>query len=51
MIGWMPRAGKLVGEFERAEHVVGVGQRERRLAVGLGKLRELPMVSAPSSSE
>ena len=33
-------AGKLVGEFERAEHVVGVGQREGRLAVGLRELRE-----------
>ena len=25
-IGWMPRPAQLVGEFERAEHVVGVGQ-------------------------
>src|SRR5262245_6420955 len=31
----------LVGEFQRPEHVVGVGQRERRLAVGLGELTEL----------
>ena len=35
------RAAQLVGEFERPEHVVGVGERERGLAVGLGKLREL----------
>jgi hypothetical protein len=34
-------AGELVGELQRAEHVVGVGQRERRLAVGLGELRQL----------
>ena len=33
-------ARELVGEFERPEHVVGVGQRERRLAVGLRELRE-----------
>ncbi len=30
----------LVGELERAEHVVGVGERERRLPVGLGELGE-----------
>ena len=40
MIGWMPEPAELVGEFERAEHVVGVGQRQRRLAVGLGELGE-----------
>ena len=34
-------AGELLGEFERPEHVVGVGQRQRRLAVGLGELGEL----------
>ncbi len=28
----------LVGELQRPEHVVGVGQRERGLAVGLGEL-------------
>ena len=33
--------GHLVGEFQRAEHVVGVGQRQRRLLVGLGELGEL----------
>ena len=30
--------GELFGEFQRAEHVVGVGERERRLLVGLGEL-------------
>src|SRR5215470_14251076 len=34
-------ARHLVGEFQRPEHVVGVGQRECRLAVGLGELTEL----------
>ena len=34
-------AGHLVGEFQRPEHVVGVGQRQRRLAVGLGQFAEL----------
>ncbi len=33
-------AGKLVGEFQRPEHVVGIGERQRRLAVGLGELGE-----------
>ena len=33
-------ARHLLGEFQRAEHVVGVGQRQRRLAVFLGKLRQ-----------
>ena len=28
------------GEFQRAEHVVGVGQRQRRLAVFFGELRQ-----------
>ena len=37
-IGWMPAAGHLLGEFERAEHIVGVGQRQRRLPVGFGEL-------------
>ena len=31
-------AGEFFGEFERAEHVVGVGERQRRLLVGLGEL-------------
>ena len=30
--------GHLVGELKRAKHVVGVGERERRLSVGLRKL-------------
>ena len=34
-------ASHLVGEFQRTEHVVGVGQRERGLAVVFGELREL----------
>ena len=34
-------AGQLVGEFQRPEHVVGVGQRQRRLAVRLGEFRQL----------
>ena len=34
-------ARHLVGEFQRPEHVVGVGQRQRRLAVGLGEFAEL----------
>ena len=33
-------ARHLVGEFQRPEHVVGVGQRQRRLVVSLGKLGE-----------
>ncbi len=37
-IGWMPAACEFLGEFQRAEHVVGVGERERRLLVGLGEL-------------
>ena len=44
-------AGDLVGEFQRAEHVVDVGQRQRRLVILLGELRELPIVIAPCSSE
>ena len=31
-------AGQLFGEFQRAEHVVGVGERQRRLLVGLGEI-------------
>ena len=34
-------AGHLVGEFQRPEHVVGVGQRQGRLAVGLRQFAEL----------
>ena len=33
-------AGKLFGKFQRTEHVVGVGQSQRRLAVFLRKLSE-----------
>ncbi len=33
-------ARQLFGEFERTEHVVGVGERQRRLAVLLGELGE-----------
>src|SRR5262245_24405433 len=33
-----PGSRHLVGEFERTKHIVGVGERERRLSVGLGKL-------------
>ena len=29
---------ELFGEFQHTEHVVGVGQRESRLLVGLGKI-------------
>ena len=34
-------ARHLVGEFQRPEHVVGVGQRQRRLAVGFRQFAEL----------
>ena len=34
-------ARELVGKLQRPEHVVGVGQRQRRLAVRLGQFREL----------
>ena len=33
-------AGELFGEFERPEHVVGVGQRQRRLVIRLGEFGE-----------
>ena len=33
-------ARHFLGEFQRAEHVVGVGQRQRRLAVFFGELRQ-----------
>ena len=39
-------ARELLGEFQRAEQVVGVGQRQRRLLVGLGELGELADRSA-----
>ena len=31
---------QLVGEFKRTEHVVGVGERKRRLTVGLGEFAQ-----------
>ena len=34
-------ARHLVGEFQRPEHVVGIGQRQRRLAVGLRQFAQL----------
>jgi hypothetical protein len=34
-------ARHLVGEFERPEHVVGVGERQGGLVVGLRQLRKL----------
>ena len=33
--------GKLLGKLERAEEVVGIGQRQRRLPVGRRELREI----------
>ena len=41
MIGWMPASASVFGEFERAEQIVGVGQRERRRTVGSGERGEL----------
>ncbi len=35
-------ARQFFGEFERPEHIVGVGERQRRLAVFLGELGEPP---------
>ena len=35
-----PHRRHLVGEFERAEHVVGVGERQRGLAVSLGEFAQ-----------
>ncbi len=32
--------GELFREFERTEHVVGVGERQRRLVVGFGEFRQ-----------
>ena len=37
----------LLGEFERAEKVVGVGNAERRLFVGFGELQHLPELQRP----
>ncbi len=34
------RRSHLVGEFKRTEHIVGVGERERGLTVGLGELAQ-----------
>ncbi len=34
-------AGYLLGEFQPAEHVVGVGERERGLMIGLGQFGQL----------
>ena len=45
-------AGHLVGELQRPEHVVGVGQRQRRLAVRLGEFRRASAILIePFSSE
>ena len=38
--GLNAHAGHLLREFQRSEHVVGVGERERRLLVGLRQLGE-----------
>src|SRR5438067_3868692 len=35
-----PGTGELVGELERAEQVIRIGERQRRLPIGLGKLGE-----------
>ena len=40
-------AGDLVGKFQRPEHVVGIGQRQRRLAVRLGEFRQLLDLDRP----
>ena len=39
-MGWMPSL-ELLGEFERAEEIVGVGQRQSGLPVGFRQLRQL----------
>ena len=45
-------ARQLVGELQRAEHVVGVGQRQRRLAIRLGEFaRASAILIEPFSSE
>ena len=36
-----PRGSHFVGEFQRPEHVVGVGECQGGLAIGFGELREL----------
>ena len=51
MIGWMPYAGELLGEFQRAEEVVGVGQRHGRHAVGLGEVGDLADLHRAFESE
>ena len=35
-------AGGLLGEFQRAEQIVGVGDTKRRLFVGLGQIEQMP---------
>ena len=40
MIGCTPAFGELFGKLERAEEIVGVGDRQRRHRVGLGELGE-----------
>ena len=40
-------ARELLGEFEGAEEIVGVGERERRLLVGRRELRELRDLQRP----
>ncbi len=40
-------ARHLVGEFQRPEHVVGVGQRQRRLAIRLGQFAKLGDLDRP----
>ena len=44
-------ARDLVGKFQRPEHVVGVGQRQRRLPVRLGQFRSFWILIDPFSSE
>ena len=39
--------GKLLGKFERAEEVVGIGQRQRRLPVGRRELRQIGDLERP----
>ncbi len=42
---------QFLGKLQRAEHVVGVGQRQRRLPVLFRNSASRAMVSAPSSNE
>ena len=46
-IGWMPLLDHLLGEFERAKKVAGVGKAKRRHAVGLGEARQLLDLQRP----